>query len=157
MDPREFRNALGSFATGVCLVTVNDSIMGPIAMTINSFSSVSLEPPLVLWSIQNDSDCFVAFTECEQFALSVLNSDQSALSSQFAKRGEHQTNSDHFSADTHGVPVVNDALAVFSCAIDAVHSAGDHHIIVGRVNSFQTASGAPLLFHSGQYRELASG
>jgi flavin reductase (DIM6/NTAB) family NADH-FMN oxidoreductase RutF len=139
------------------LVTVNDSVIGPIAMTINSFSSVSLEPPLVLWSIQNDSDCFAAFTECEHFALSVLNSDQAALSSQFAKRGEHQTDHDHFSPDTHGVPVVNDALAVFSCAIDAVYAAGDHHIIVGRVSSFQTASGAPLLFHSGQYRELASG
>ena len=80
MDSVAFRQALGQFATGVCVVTVNDANLGPIATTVNSFSSVSLDPALVLWSIQNASDHFSVYTECEQFGISVLNADQADIS-----------------------------------------------------------------------------
>ena len=80
MDTGDFRQALGQFATGVCLVTVDDPDLGPLATTVNSFSSVSLDPPLVLWSIQNSSDHLAVYTECQHFGISVLSSEQGALS-----------------------------------------------------------------------------
>ena len=79
MSSTEFRNALGAFTTGVCLITVNDTHSGALALTANSFSSLSLEPPLVLWNIQNDSDCFREYTECAHFGISILCADQQAL------------------------------------------------------------------------------
>ena len=78
MDSGDFRQALGRFATGVCLVTVNDPELGPLATTVNSFSSVSLDPPLVLWSIQNSSDHLGVYTDCEHFGISVLTADQAS-------------------------------------------------------------------------------
>jgi flavin reductase (DIM6/NTAB) family NADH-FMN oxidoreductase RutF len=156
MDGKEFRQALGRFSTGVCLITVNDRDSGALALTANSFSSVSLDPPLVLWSIQNNSEFFREYTENEHFAFSVLASDQAALSGKYARRGEHAVEPAEFSNNTHDVPLLNGAIAHFSCRLFALHEAGDHHIIVGEVLDFQTAEGAPLLFSNGQYDELAS-
>lgn len=156
MEGKEFRQALGRFSTGVCIVTVNDKDTGALALTANSFSSVSLDPPLVLWSIQNNSDCFREYTENEYFAFSLLASDQTDLSGKYARRGEHAVEPAEFNNNPHGVPLLNGAIAHFSCRLFALHEAGDHHIIVGEVLDFQTAHGAPLLFSNGQYDELAS-
>ena len=102
MDAGDFRQALGQFATGVCLVTVDDSELGPLATTVNSFSSVSLDPPLVLWSIQNSSDHLAVYTECQYFGISVLSSEQGAVSSQYAQRGGHGAQAEHFTAGPKG-------------------------------------------------------
>jgi flavin reductase (DIM6/NTAB) family NADH-FMN oxidoreductase RutF len=139
MDGKAFRQALGRFSTGVCLITVNDEVSGSLALTANSFSSVSLDPPLVLWSIQNNSECFREYTENEHFAFSVLASDP-----------------EEFQENAQGVPVLRGAIAQFNCRLFALHEAGDHHIVVGEVLDFDVSEGAPLLFSNGQYDELAS-
>lgn len=156
MTDREFRSALGKFATGVCLVTVNDNLSGKLALTANSFSSVSLEPPLVLWSIQNSSDCFREYTSCEFFGISVLAAHHEALSNRFAKKGGHGIDPALFTEDSQGTPLLSGALANFSCAVHNIVDAGDHQIIVGSVIEFAVNDGNPLLFHGGQYDRLLS-
>ena len=155
MDTGDFRQALGQFATGVCLVTLDDPELGPLATTVNSFSSVSLDPPLVLWSIQNSSDHLAVYTECQHFGISVLSSEQGALSSQYAQRGGHSMQAEHFATGPQGEPKLIDALAHFTCAAYAVHPGGDHQIIVGEVLQFESREAAPLIFHSGAYRALS--
>ena len=155
MDSGEFRQALGQFATGVCLVTVNDPELGPLATTVNSFSSVSLEPPLVLWSIQNTSDHLKVYSECTHFGISVLSAEQADLSGHYAKRGGHQALAEHFSEGASGEPKLLGALAHFTCATHAVHPGGDHQIIVGEVVSFESVAGEPLVFFAGGYRALS--
>ena len=155
MDTGNFRQALGRFATGVCLVTVNDPELGPLATNVNSFSSVSLDPPLVLWSIQNSSDHLAVYTECQHFGISVLCSEQGALSSQYAQRGGHSAQAEHFTTGPQDEPRLVDALAHFTCATYAVHPGGDHQIIVGEVLQFESAEADPLIFYSGGYRALS--
>ena len=155
MDTVEFRQALGRFATGVCLVTVEDPELGPLATTVNSFSSVSLDPPLVLWSIQSSSDHLSVYTECQHFGISVLTAAQQVLSGQYAQRGGHSAQAEHFTQGPHGEPRLVDALAHFSCAPYAVHPGGDHQIIVGEVLQFESGEGDPLIFYSGGYRALS--
>lgn len=155
MDTGDFRQALAQFATGVCLVTVDDPELGPLATTVNSFSSVSLDPPLVLWSIQNSSDHLAVYTECPHFGISVLSSEQGALSGQYAQRGGHSAQAEHFTTGPQGEPKLIDALAHFTCAVYAVHPGGDHHIIVGEVLQFESREAAPLIFYSGGYRALS--
>ena len=155
IDAGDFRQALGQFATGVCLVTLEDPGLGPLATTVNSFSSVSLDPPLVLWSIQNSSDHLAVYTECQHFGISVLSSEQGALSSQYAQRGGHSARAEHFMTGPQGEPKLIDALAHFTCAAYAVHPGGDHHIIVGEVSQFESREAAPLIFYSGGYRALS--
>ena len=155
MDTGDFRQALGQFATGVCLVTVNDPELGPLATTVNSFSSVSLDPPLVLWSIQNSSDHLAVYTECQHFGISVLGAEQDALSGQYAQRGGHSAQAEHFTSGPQGEPQLIDALAHFSCAAHAIHPGGDHQIIVGEVLQFESTDAAPLIFYGGGYRALS--
>ena len=155
MDTGDFRQALGQFATGVCLVTVDDPELGPLATTVNSFSSVSLDPPLVLWSIQNSSDHLAVYTECQHFGISVLSSEQGALSGQYAQRGGHSAQAEHFTTGPQGEPKLIDALAHFTCAAYAVHPGGDHQIIVGEVLQFESGEAAPLIFYNGGYRALS--
>ena len=155
MDTGDFRQALGRFATGICLVTVNDPELGPLATTVNSFSSVSLDPPLVLWSIQSSSDHLTVYTECQHFGISVLSSEQGALSGQYAQRGGHSVQADHFTTGPQGEPKLIDALAHFTCAAYAVHPGGDHQIIVGEVLQFESRNAAPLIFYNGGYRALS--
>ena len=155
MDSVAFRQALGQFATGVCVVTVNDASLGPIATTVNSFSSVSLDPALVLWSIQNASDHFSVYTECEHFGISVLTADQANISGHYAKRGEHQALTEYFGTGPSGEPQLLNALAHFSCVTHAVHPGGDHHIIVGEVQAFESAEAEPLIFFAGGYRGVS--
>ena len=154
MTDRELRGALGQFATGVCLITVDDEQSGQLALTANSFSSVSLDPPLVLWSIQNNSDCYREYTDCGFFGISVLASEHEALSNHYAKKGNHAIDADRFTLDKQGTPLLTNALANFSCATHAVIDAGDHQIIVGRVIDFSTNNGTPLLFYGGKYDRL---
>ena len=155
IDTGDFRQALGQFATGVCLVTVDDPELGPLATTVNSFSSVSLDPPLVLWSIQNSSDHLAVYTECQHFGISLLSSEQGALSSQYAQRRGHSAQAEHFTTGPQGEPKLIDALAHFTCAAYAVHPGGDHQIIVGEVLQFESREAAPLIFYSGGYRALS--
>ena len=156
-DGRELRDALGRFATGVCLVTALDDQQQARAMTANSFSSVSLDPPLVLWCLQNNSDVYPVFASPRYFAINILSCEQQSHSNQYAKKGDHLLDPAHYSSGKHGAPIITDALVSFECELEATHEGGDHLIIVGRVRDMQQrSSGEPLLFFSGAYRELHS-
>ncbi len=155
IDGRELRNALGRFATGVCVITTQTEQQQALGMTANSFSSVSLDPPLVLWSLQNNSDVYDDFCAPRFFAINILSSDQQQHSGQYAKKGEHTLDAAHYRQGKYGAPLLRDALVSFECELEATHAAGDHLIIIGRVRDMQQRpSGDPLLFYAGAYREL---
>ncbi len=154
---REFRDALGRFATGVCVITGQSDNGAPFGMTVNSFASVSLDPPLILWSLQNDSDMYDTFNTCKRWAVNILRADQQALSGRYAVKGEHDLDAAHFEPGVTGIPIMPDTLVSFECEEEARHAGGDHVILVARVLAMSHRdSGAPLVFCSGAYAELAS-
>lgn len=149
---RDLRNALGRFATGVTLVTTMTP-NGPLGMTVNSFASVSLHPPLVLWSPARISERFPAFEAASHFAVHVLARDQQPLAERFARSG------DDFSGVAYGrgaggVPLIEGTAARFECRHAAQYDGGDHLIMVGEVLSIREADVAPLLYHRGHYTGL---
>jgi flavin reductase (DIM6/NTAB) family NADH-FMN oxidoreductase RutF len=154
-DSRELRDALGRFATGVCLITTVSDSNQAVAMTANSFTSVSLDPPLVLWSLQNNSDVYEVFATPRHFAINILSTEQQAQSNRYAKKGQHDLDPADYRIGKYGAPVIRHALVTFECELEATHEGGDHLIIVGRVKDMQEKpSGEPLLFYCGRYREL---
>lgn len=146
----EFRRALGRFATGVTIVTC-DSTLGPLGITANSFASVSLDPPLVLWSPARASARFEAFSAAERYAIHVMSEAQVEICLRFTSTGDDWSGL----AWEHGpaeVPVLKDCLARFDCTRHALHDGGDHAIVVGRVTSVWRGPGSgPLLFADGTY------
>ena len=155
-DGREMRDALGRFATGVCVITTTSEDQRDVGITANSFSSVSLDPPLVLWNLQNGSDVYEAFATPKYFAINVLAKEQQDLSTQYAKKGDHLMDPAHYSAGNYGSPVLRESLVTFECELEATHPGGDHLIVVGRVlNIVSQSDSDPLLFFSGAYRELS--
>ena len=146
---RDFRNALGTFATGVTVVTAQSEI-GPLGITANSFASLSMDPPLVLWSPGKFSRRFDTFVRAPHFAVHILGAEQHELGAHFAKQG-HDFDLPDVIENAQGVPVLPDCLAVFECAREAVHDAGDHAIVVGRVLAARYRPGVPLVFHAGSY------
>lgn len=152
---RRFRNALGWFTTGVAVVTTCVSGGKPIGITINSFSSVSLDPPLVLWCLDKKSDTLPIFERATHFTVNVLREEHRELSSRLARKGDHSLDDvDVVEADS-GCPSLKEALAHFECEIEARHDAGDHIIMIGRVLKFDHADdGRPLLYHRGGYQML---
>lgn len=151
-DSRAYRQALGAFATGVCVVTA-DSDDGPLGITINSFTSVSLEPRLILWCLEERSTRWPVFAATERFALHVLAADQQALSRRFAK-GVAALSSGEIVAGHAGPPRLNGALAWFDCAVHDRIQMGDHMIIVGRVEAYEAHAGAALGFFRGRYSKV---
>jgi 4-hydroxyphenylacetate 3-hydroxylase, reductase component len=154
-DARAFRNALGAFPTGVAVVTASGE-GAPMGITVNSFSSVSLDPPLVMWCLDRKSDRFAVFVNAHAFTISVLGAEHEAVSARLAKPGEHRLNKIELVPTELGPPALADALAVFECERYAVHDGGDHAILVGRVaRFFRKDEGAPLVFFRGRYGALA--
>lgn len=152
---KTFRNALGRFATGVTVVTARTP-QGPIGITANSFASVSLDPPLVLWSPAKVSKRYAAFTAAQDFAIHVLGEDQMELCETFA-RPDHTFDGLDWADCDDGVPLLAGCLARFECRKYAEYEGGDHSIIVGRVKRASLREGAPLLFSSGQFGHFAPG
>jgi len=153
LDAKQLRNALGQFATGICVVTTEFAPNQFKGMTINSFASVSLDPALVLWSIQNDSSCFDLYTKAENFTISVLNEDQQDISNQFATPDNQIASADQLDSNITGAIV--DSIAQFRCKAWQVYAGGDHQIIVGEVTDIQTRQGKPLLFWNGNYNTVS--
>ncbi len=151
-DLRLYRNALGTFGTGVAIVTTSHE-GEPCGMTINSFSSVSLEPPLILWSISERASYFDVFQHCDSFAVHILSTTQQALCEQFARPGDKQFSHVDWTWDDSGNPCLPDCLARYECDAETVYPGGDHQIIIGRVRQFETAMGYPLLFVGGHYQQ----
>ena len=155
LDSRELRNALGTFTTGICVVTANPEGFAPFGLTVNSFAAVSLDPALVLWSLQNDSECMAAFAKADRYAVNILASDQLALSNKYASKAEHALEAAHYRIGRHGLPVIRGAVTSFECDIWARYPGGDHLILVGEVKQMSSSPNkSPLLFDRGQYRQL---
>lgn len=158
-DPRELRDALGCFATGIAVVTACAPGGEFVGLTVNSFSSVSLEPPLVLWSLDRASPSLGAFSAASHYAVNVLAADQMALSQQFATRAADKfAGVDIAAVGAGGAPLLRGCCAWFECVNELRHDGGDHLIFLGRVARFAHEPGRPpLLYHGGRYRTLAAG
>ena len=155
IDPMMFRGALGLFATGVTIVTASHPEAGLIGITANSFNSVSLDPPLVLFSVANTARSLQAFLEAPGFAVNVLRKDQKLLSSRFARQGGDKWDGVPYEPGRFGAPLLPDTMAAFDCLHYAQYEGGDHLIIVGRVIAMEhDVEGDPLLYYRGGYRAL---
>jgi len=150
-DSAEYRRALGCFATGVAVVTALDSRGEKIGITVNSFNSVSLDPPLVLWSIGEESLSFAAFVAAENFAVNVLATHQQATCRRFASSGANKFGGLDCTEGVHGVPILPEFSAVFECRTEHRYDGGDHRIIVGRVLKFEDRKTDPLIFYRGHF------
>lgn len=154
-DPTAFRAALGAFATGVTVITIATP-EGPMGITANSFASVSLDPPLVLWCPAKASHRFEHFKLAERFAVHVIDADQKHVSDGFTRSKTAFDGLDWHPSHA-GVPLIAGTLACFECNLVAVHDAGDHAIIVGRVTRAQARDGAPLVFQASRYGGFTTG
>jgi len=148
---RQFRDALGSFATGVTIVTTRSAAGEDIGLTANSFNSVSLDPPMVLWSLARKSLSLPAFLESGYFAVHVLAATQEVLSVTFATRGAEKFAGLNVRRGAGGIPLLPGCSALFQCKTAFNYEGGDHVIFVGEVQEFEHFNRAPLVFHSGRY------
>ena len=149
----EYRRALGCFATGVAVITAVTKDGGKAGITVNSFNSVSLDPPLVLWSIDLDAGDFDAFMEAENFAVNVLGANQQEICARCASSGNNKFNGIDCHDGVTGVPVLPEFSAVFECQTENIYDGGDHKIIIGRVLSFEDRKTDPLIFYRGHFLE----
>lgn len=145
------RQSLGQFATGVTVVTCTADDGHACGITANSFSSVSLDPPLVLWNIAKVSNSLRAYLDARHFAIHVLKSDQIHLARHFAKTDHKSYDRIKHHISDDGVPILPDVLARFDCKTIDIHNGGDHHIIIGEVLKHESTTGSPLLFFAGNY------
>jgi len=152
---RAFRDALGQFCTGVTTITGLAPNGEPVGITVNSFSSLSLEPPLILWSLANSTPSFNCFGTGDPFVVNVLAADQEAVAMKFAQSGADKFDGVETLPGAHGVPIIPDCVAYLECIVDARHPGGDHDIIVGLVNRVFNFGKTPLLFHGGAFHSLS--
>lgn len=155
VDSRELRNAMGRFATGVCIVTTRTADGRKAALTVNSFCSVSLDPPLVAWYLNDRAPSLPVFRESGYFAVHILAAGQQHLASHFARPAEDKFASIAARLETGlgDVPVLGDTLARFECRTTSIEPYGDHVMILGHVERFSYGSESPLLFHAGRFIE----
>jgi len=155
INPREFRRALGCFATGITVVTTASMDTGMVGITANSFNSVSLDPPLVLFSLDRRAYSLPAFHSAGHFAINVLGDDQRNLSAIFATPLIDKWENVHYELWNTGCPILTDTLASFECKTQHIYDGGDHLIFVGRVEKMRfTAERDPLLFFRGAYHRI---
>ncbi len=150
-DSKKFRNALGQFATGVTIITTMGKDDKPVGITVNSFSAVSLEPPLVLWSLAKTALSFSSFNHAGHFNVHVLTSEQDSLSNRFARSGIDKFTGVEYRKGITGMPILNEYAVCFQCKTSLQYEGGDHVIFVGEVIDFDQTNKPPLVFHSGQY------
>lgn len=151
-DTKRFRNALGAFATGVTIVTTKAGNGHLVGTTASSFNSVSLEPPLILWSLSKAALSFKTYMAMDSFVVNVLKDDAEELALRFAKSGTDKWRDVAHHTGISGCPVLDDALAVFECRKRHAYDGGDHVIFVGEVLAFtERQVGKPLLYWGGDF------
>ena len=155
IDPPSLRSALGRFPTGVTVITTIDAAGEPIGLTANSYNSVSLDPPLVLWSLAKTALSMPAFSQCQAFAIHVLGADQQELAQRFATRGADKFAQLETRPGFGGVPVLDGCVAHFECELAQRIEGGDHVIFLGRVMHFEAGDQEPLVFHRGAFARVA--
>ena len=155
VDQADLRRVLGRFATGITVVTARDQDGRPRAITVNAFTSVSLDPPLILYCLGKFAFSFDVFANAAAFAVNILGADQQPLSDRFARRAEDDLADLSLRELATGSPVLTGSLAVLDCQMEARHDAGDHLIVVGRVRALDVSSGSePLVYFGSRYRRL---
>ena len=155
-DTRALRNVLGRFATGVNIVTAIDPDGNPVGLTVNSFSAVSLEPALVLWCLDNNSNNLAAFNKASHHIINVLAADPKDLSNRFATWPTDRFAGLPWQPGAGGAPVFPGCCATFEVANETAYVAGDHTVYIGRIERFSVTTDLdPLLFFAGQYRSLS--
>lgn len=150
---RQFRNALGAFATGVTIVTTRTRAGVDVGLTANSFNSVSLEPPMVLWSLAKSARSLPAFLESSYFAVHVLSAVQEELSHTFARRGAEKFSGLAIERGRGDIPLLDGCSARFQCRTAVKYEGGDHVVFIGEVESFDHFDRPPLVFHGGRYAQ----
>jgi 3-hydroxy-9,10-secoandrosta-1,3,5(10)-triene-9,17-dione monooxygenase reductase component len=150
-DPKDFRQALGRFATGVTIVTARASDGTPVGMTANSFNSVSMDPPMVLWSLAKTARSLPTFTQSKHWTVHILANDQEALSNRFARAGEDKFGGLALEAGIGDAPLIPGCSARFQCRTAFQYEGGDHIIFVGEVIGYDRSDRAPLVFVTGGY------
>lgn len=151
---RDLRTAFGNFATGITVITALDKDKKLNGMTANSFSTVSLEPPLISWCIGRESALFNLFEQVEYFAVNILSSDQRSISEVFASSQKNRFLEGPWDVGTHGLPVLKNCACQLICATEHRYPGGDHKILVGRVLEITNNNKMPLIYHGGQYQTL---
>ena len=154
-EMKKFRQCLGKFTTGVTIVTCTASDGERCGITANSFSSVSLEPPLILWNIAKVSRSMQAYLDATHFAVNILSAGQQALSNRFARSEANLFDGVEHLVSADGVPLIPDTLACLECRTAQIHDCGDHYIIIGEVERFHASEAEPLVFSNGSYAALA--
>lgn len=153
---RKFRDALGHFATGVTVMTTVTPAGENVGMTANSFNSLSLDPPLILWSLAKTATGYPYFQVGDPFAVNMISIDQEAVARQLARSSGDKFEGVKYHRGLDRVPLLVDCIAHLECLVDARHPGGDHEIIVGRVRRIFDIGRAPLLFHRGAFQALGS-
>ena len=153
-DPHAFRDALGSFVTGVTIVTARDAAGRPFGLTANSFNSVSLDPPMVLWSLSLQSGSLPVFRDAGTWAVHVLAADQQAMSDRFARAGADKFAELDDVDGAEGAPLIPGYAARFGCTARFEYEGGDHAIFLGEVTDFDRREVEPLIYHGGRYGRI---
>ena len=154
IEPGELRDVLGCFATGVCVVTTVGDEGRPVGMTINSFSSVSLDPPLILWSIGLNTPSRGAFNSHGCFAINIMGAKAKDTTMNFARPSDNKFDGIDWTPGLRGIPVLSEAMAVLECKVEDQIISGDHEIFIGRVLRLDQSDGEPLVFHKGKFAAL---
>lgn len=154
-DHRQFRDALGRFATGICVVSTRAGDGRTAAITVNSFSSVSLEPPLVLFCIGNSTGMYAWFSVGDRFVVNVLSEEQQPFSNRFANSDLQEIGAGEFDGHIDDIPAIAGALATLGCQVEQRITAGDHDIVLGRVEQLAVSEAeGPLVYYRGGYHSL---
>ncbi len=154
LRPEEFRRACARYATGVSVATVSSPAGAPEGLTVNSFTSVSLDPPLVLVCIAKTATAYSSFRAAKSFVINVLREDQIDLSQHFASSQSDRFQNIAWHSGVQGAPVLEGVLAVLECAIHSSFEAGDHTVFVGQAERAESHEGVPLLYYASAYRKL---
>ena len=154
IDRNELRRVMGHFATGVTIITTTSKDGVPAGLTANSFTSVSLDPPLVLVAVDKKADSWPYFEESKVFTVNVLNDEQETLSRKFAVSGGDKFQGVAYHAGANGVPILDGALAYLECKLYATYDGGDHTLHLGLIEQAETREAKPLIFYRGGYRAI---
>ena len=157
IDPVQLRRALGAFVTGVTVLTTRTAAGDPVGITVNSFNTVSLSPPLVLWSLSLRAASFEAFVQSTHFVVNVLGADQIPLSERFATTGGDKFSGVAWRRTLADMPLLEGTAASFTCRNAHQFPGGDHLIFVGEVIAFEQGTCTPLVYANGRYTSLGDG
>ncbi len=154
ISKQEFRKICGCFATGICVVTGALNNGRSVGITVNSFSSVSLDPPLVLFCLDKKNLNFDAFSMNKHFAINILSEDQEEISNNFATTSNDKFKDIEYNISINNTPILKDCLGVIECLMHAVHDGGDHQIIIGKVTNISCSDNNPLIYYKGEYHNI---